>query len=112
MSDQNGKMQTGMGAKLNRRDFLRSASALAGLGLLAACAPASQPAGDSGADAASAERQTVRYLSWWFEEGNRGDTWNMQSHADGGIVRSAAANTARDGRGKSLTYRHSVLAQV
>ncbi len=76
MSDQNGKMQTGMGAKLNRRDFLRSASALAGLGLLAACAPATQPAGDSGADAASAERQEVRYLSWWFEEGNRGETWN------------------------------------
>jgi len=76
MSDQNGKMQTGMGAKLNRRDFLRSASALAGLGLLAACAPATQPAGGSSADTASAERQEVRYLSWWFEEGNRGDTWN------------------------------------
>ena len=76
MSDQNGKMQTGMGGKLNRRDFLRSASALAGLGLLAACAPAAQPAGDSSADAASAERQKVRYLSWWFEEGNRGETWN------------------------------------
>ena len=70
MSEQNGKMQTGMGGKLNRRDFLRSASALAGLGLLAACAPAAQPAGDSSADAASAERQKVRYLSWWFEEGN------------------------------------------
>ena len=20
-------------------------------------------------------KQTVRYLSWWFEEGNRGKTW-------------------------------------
>ena len=75
MSDQIERKQEQRRSTLNRRDFLRSASALAGLGLLAACAPAAQPAGEAGADA-PAERTRVRYLSWWFEEGNRGETWN------------------------------------
>ena len=78
MSDHNVPKREERRGTLNRRDFLRNASALAGIGLLAACAPAVQPAGDSsaGATAAGAERQKVRYLSWWFEEGNRGETWN------------------------------------
>ncbi|MBA3946581.1 MAG: extracellular solute-binding protein [Herpetosiphonaceae bacterium] len=35
-----------------------------------AAATAVVPAVNTGA------KQTVRYLSWWFEEGNRGKTWN------------------------------------
>ena len=75
MSNHSIRKQEERRSTLNRRDFLRSASALAGIGLLAACAPAAQPAGESSA-AAPAERSRVRYLSWWFEEGNRGETWN------------------------------------
>ena len=63
---------------MSRRQFLK-ASAMAGAGaLLAACAPAAIP-GAAPADAPAVNtgaRQTVRYLSWWFEEGNRGTTWN------------------------------------
>ena len=54
MSDQNGKKQTGTRGTLNRRDVLRDASALAGLGLLEACAPPCQPTGDSSAAAPAA----------------------------------------------------------
>lgn len=75
MSDQNVGKQYPSTSPLTRRDLLRNAGALAGIGLLAACAPAAQPAADSGAGE-TAERTRVRYLSWWFEEGNRGDTWN------------------------------------
>ncbi|MYJ80114.1 MAG: twin-arginine translocation signal domain-containing protein, partial [Caldilineaceae bacterium SB0670_bin_27] len=50
MSDSIERKQEQRGSTLNRRDFLRSASALAGLGLLAACAPAAQPAGEMGSD--------------------------------------------------------------
>lgn len=68
----------------SRRDFLRSASVLAGAGLLAACggpaAPAAPAVEQKAATAAPAvstgAKQKVRYLSWWFEEGNRGKTWN------------------------------------
>jgi ABC-type glycerol-3-phosphate transport system substrate-binding protein len=36
----------------------------------------SAPATESAAPGVSTgQRQTVRYLSWWFEEGNRGITW-------------------------------------
>jgi ABC-type glycerol-3-phosphate transport system substrate-binding protein len=58
----------------SRREFLKTA-AFVGAGLtLAACAPATTsptaaPAVSTGA------KQTVRYLSWWFEEGTRGQTW-------------------------------------
>lgn len=76
MSDQNVGKQHALRTRLTRRDLLRNAGALAGIGLLAACAPAAQPAADGGEAAATAERTRVRYLSWWFEEGNRGDTWN------------------------------------
>ena len=76
MSDQDVGKQHALRTRLTRRDLLRNAGALAGIGLLAACAPAAQPAADGGEAAATAERTRVRYLSWWFEEGNRGDTWN------------------------------------
>jgi ABC-type glycerol-3-phosphate transport system substrate-binding protein len=47
---------------------------------LAACAapaaPGAAPAAENAAPAVNTgARQTVRYLSWWFEEGNRGKTW-------------------------------------
>lgn len=69
---------------LSRRDFLRNATVLAGAGLLAACgatptpeAPAAQEQAATAAPAVNTgARQKVRYLSWWFEEGNRGKTWN------------------------------------
>jgi|GEM_PF-423812 ABC-type glycerol-3-phosphate transport system substrate-binding protein len=78
-------------ARLTRRSFLRFGGAAAATTVLAACgAPAATnsggeaPAATSGAAAASTTapavstgaKQTVRYLSWWFEEGNRGKTWN------------------------------------
>jgi ABC-type glycerol-3-phosphate transport system substrate-binding protein len=80
MSEQNGSKKQ---RSLSRREFLRNASALAGVGLLAACvpteapsAPAAQEEADTSAPAVNTgAKQKVRYLSWWFEEGNRGETW-------------------------------------
>ncbi|MBV7337125.1 extracellular solute-binding protein [Chloroflexi bacterium TSY] len=63
---------------MSRRGFLKAA-AMAGVGTaLAACAPpvAAPGAGSDAAAVNTGARQTVRYLSWWFEEGNRGITWN------------------------------------
>jgi ABC-type glycerol-3-phosphate transport system substrate-binding protein len=70
-------------ARLTRRSFLRFGGAAAVTTVLAACG-AAPPAGTGGAPQAGATapaastgaRQKVRYLSWWFEEGNRGKTWN------------------------------------
>jgi ABC-type glycerol-3-phosphate transport system substrate-binding protein len=69
------------GRRMDRRKFLKAAT-LAGVGTaLAACAPppAAAPGAAPAAPAAPAvnkgAKQTVRYLSWWFEEGNRGKTW-------------------------------------
>jgi ABC-type glycerol-3-phosphate transport system substrate-binding protein len=68
---------------LSRREFLRNVSVLAGAGLLAACGAAETPAAPAAQEAATSApavntgaKQKVRYLSWWFEEGNRGKTWN------------------------------------
>lgn len=82
MSEQNSSKKQ---HSLSRREFLRNVSVLAGAGLLAGCgggaAPAA-PAAEQKAAATSAPavntgaKQKVRYLSWWFEEGNRGKTWN------------------------------------
>jgi ABC-type glycerol-3-phosphate transport system substrate-binding protein len=66
------------GQRLSRSDFLRWSGSAVGALVLAGCAapvapgtaPAAAPAVNTGA------RQTVRYLSWWFEEGNRGKTWH------------------------------------
>jgi ABC-type glycerol-3-phosphate transport system substrate-binding protein len=65
---------------VSRRTFLKASAFGLAAAALAACAPAAAPgaapAADSAAPAASTgQRQTVRYLSWWFEEGNRGKTW-------------------------------------
>jgi ABC-type glycerol-3-phosphate transport system substrate-binding protein len=82
--DQSG--DKGGAARMTRRDFLRIGG-LATLGsVLAACGGAAPAAPEGGAAAATAPaaaapaantgaKQTVRYLSWWFEEGNRGKTW-------------------------------------
>ncbi len=68
--------------RLSRRDFLRLSGSVVGMAALAACAaPTAAPAAPAAAEQAAAPavstgaRQTVRYLSWWFEEGNRGKTW-------------------------------------
>ena len=61
--------------QMSRRTFLKAA-AVAGAGAaLAACAAPGAAPGGSGAPAVNTgAKQTVRYLSWWFEEGNRGAT--------------------------------------
>jgi len=70
-------MMTPKPQQLSRRNFLKAA-AIAGVGTaLAACAaPGVAPAGSEGPAVNTGAKQTVRYLSWWFEEGNRGATWN------------------------------------
>jgi ABC-type glycerol-3-phosphate transport system substrate-binding protein len=63
---------------LSRRSFLKGAAAVGVGALVAACAPPTAAPGTS-SDAPAVNtgaRQTVRYLSWWFEEGKRGETWN------------------------------------
>src|SRR5687768_11307920 len=64
----------------SRRTFLKTSAFGLAAAALAACAapvaPGAAPAADSSAPAVSTgAKQTVRYLSWWFEEGNRGATW-------------------------------------
>jgi len=64
---------------LSRRDFLRLSAGAAAAATLAACAPAATPTAAPVATSAPAvttgAKLKVRYLSWWFEEGNRGKTW-------------------------------------
>src|SRR5215217_7079759 len=65
---------------LSRRSFLKASAFSVAAAALAACAapvaPGAAPAADNAAPAVSTgAKQTVRYLSWWFEEGNRGKTW-------------------------------------
>jgi ABC-type glycerol-3-phosphate transport system substrate-binding protein len=73
---------------MTRRNFLRIGGMAALGSMLAACGGAASPpaptaAGGTGDAAPTAAppaagtgaKQTVRYLSWWFEEGNRGKTW-------------------------------------
>lgn len=73
-------MTTQKNHSLNRRNFLKASAFGIAAAALAACAapaaPGAAPAADSSAPAVSTgAKQTVRYLSWWFEEGNRGATW-------------------------------------
>jgi ABC-type glycerol-3-phosphate transport system substrate-binding protein len=74
------RMSTQKNQMLNRRTFLKTTAFGLAAAALAACAapvaPGAAPATESGAPAVSTgAKQTVRYLSWWFEEGNRGKTW-------------------------------------
>ena len=74
-------------ARMTRRDFLRIGGLAAFGSVLAACGGAAPATPEGGAAAAptaagaaapaanTGAKQTVRYLSWWFEEGNRGKTW-------------------------------------
>ncbi|MCX6028359.1 MAG: extracellular solute-binding protein [Chloroflexi bacterium] len=70
---------------ISRRKFLKAAAVGAASTALAACAPTAAPtaapAAPKAATAAPAApavskglKKTVRYLGWWFEEGNRGKT--------------------------------------
>ncbi len=63
--------------RLSRRQFLKTAAVVSTGTVLAACvAPSAAPAGEAAAPAVNTgAKQTVRYLSWWFEEGKRGETW-------------------------------------
>jgi ABC-type glycerol-3-phosphate transport system substrate-binding protein len=87
MSTHEQASEKGRPAQITRRDFLRIGG-LAVLGsALAACGGAAPATPDTGGAAAptaagaaapaqnTGAKQTVRYLSWWFEEGNRGKTW-------------------------------------
>ena len=63
---------------ISRRQFLKATAFGAVATALAACAPAVPvaPGTESAAPAVNTgAKKTVRYLSWWFEEGNRGKTW-------------------------------------
>ncbi|MCL4862734.1 MAG: extracellular solute-binding protein [Caldilineaceae bacterium] len=70
-------MTTPHSKSMSRREFLKTATvAGAGLALAACAAPVAAPSAGGGAAAVNTgARQTVRYLSWWFEEGKRGETW-------------------------------------
>lgn len=77
-------MTTQKPAGISRRKFLKASAFGAGAAALAACAPAAPAAAPTAAPAAAATaapavnkgaKLSVRYLSWWFEEGNRGKTW-------------------------------------
>lgn len=78
-------MHSGKLERVSRRRFLKTAAVGAASAALAACAAPAQPApktegGDAPAPTTApavntGAKQTVRYLSWWFEEGNRGKTW-------------------------------------
>ena len=67
--------------RISRRDFLRSAGRLgisaSAASVLAACANATTvaPAATTAPAVNTGAKLKVRYLSWWFEEGNRGKTW-------------------------------------
>jgi ABC-type glycerol-3-phosphate transport system substrate-binding protein len=66
-----------MDQKLSRRSFLKVLAGAAGASVLAACGGEAPTAGTGQtAPATGGSKQTVRYLGWWFEEGNRGITWN------------------------------------
>jgi ABC-type glycerol-3-phosphate transport system substrate-binding protein len=69
-------MTTQKSQKMSRRQFLKAAAVTGAGATLAACvAPGAAPAGSSAPAVNTGAKQTVRYLSWWFEEGNRGQTW-------------------------------------
>ena len=74
-------MTTSPRQSISRRDFLKFTAAGAATLAVAACAPAAAPGTAPAAGGAAAPavntgaKQTVRYLSWWFEEGKRGETW-------------------------------------
>src|SRR5438552_6667651 len=80
-------MTTEKPQSINRREFLKGAAAVGGAAVasvvLAACG-ANPPAATQVPAAVATggappvntgAKQTVRYLSWWFQEGNRGKTW-------------------------------------
>jgi ABC-type glycerol-3-phosphate transport system substrate-binding protein len=69
-------MTTAKPQMMSRRSFLKTTAALGATAALAACAPpAAAPSGSAAPAVNTGAKQTVRYLSWWFEEGNRGATW-------------------------------------
>ena len=69
-------MITQKSPQISRRQLLKAAAIMGAGAALAACAPpAAAPAGSSAPAVNTGAKQTVRYLSWWFEEGNRGKTW-------------------------------------
>ncbi len=88
MSRQDLSGENGGQSRITRRDFLRIGGLTMLGSVLAACGGAAPAAPDAGGAAAptaagaaapaasTGAKQTVRYLSWWFEEGNRGKTWN------------------------------------
>jgi multiple sugar transport system substrate-binding protein len=77
-------METEKSQLISRRQFLKGAAAVGGAAvasvMLAACgaSPTAAPQAASATNAPAVNtgaKQTVRYLSWWFQEGNRGKTW-------------------------------------
>lgn len=70
-------MMTEQSHRVSRRQFLKTAAVVGAGAALAACTPpvAAPSTGSEAPAVNTGARQTVRYLSWWFEEGNRGLTW-------------------------------------
>ncbi|MFN8492600.1 MAG: extracellular solute-binding protein [Caldilineaceae bacterium] len=69
-------MTTQKSQTMSRRQLLKAAAFVGAGAALAACAPPSTaPAGSNAPAVNKGAKQTVRYLSWWFQEGNRGKTW-------------------------------------
>ena len=78
-------MSTQKSERITRRKFLTTSAAGARrcTRRVAPASPAArqppaprQPTATSVPNVNTGAKQTVRYLSWWFEEGNRGKTWN------------------------------------
>lgn len=69
-------MTTQQSQQMSRRSFLKAAAYVGAGATLAACVPpAAAPSAGNAPVVNTGAKQTVRYLSWWFEEGNRGKTW-------------------------------------
>lgn len=86
MSSNDSIRQDDLQARITRRRFLHLASLTTFGSVLAACGTAAPATTDTAAPTAasgvtsapaanSGAKQTVRYLTWWMEEGNRGKTW-------------------------------------
>jgi ABC-type glycerol-3-phosphate transport system substrate-binding protein len=93
-SDQNsGQTPPRPVTSMSRRQFLQASAFGAAAAALAACAPAATTAAPAATSATAATavpaaiatgtpnvntgaKQIVQYQSWWFQEGNRGITWN------------------------------------
>src|SRR5437762_5354697 len=67
-------MKTENARVITRREFLKGAAMVGGAAVLSAVAAACGPF-QGASNVNTGAKKTVRYLTWWMEEGNRGKTW-------------------------------------